>query len=389
MRAWFVLGVGAGVLMTGLGCGDPSGAPGGGKKDLLWYFGEPGSLTKPGIDSSAGLVFYYTTIRDLVALEAKTGKVRWRTTVENLGSGAAGTDIAVAQGVVAVGDIDVYGFRAATGERLWRRTGFTTNEGERPIATDGESFFTSTVDGRFFRVDPQSGNTVWSASLAHGDSAVSAFGSAVFDDAAYVCSKRAYVGVQKGSLSAFNKHTGARLWRFDYEPETPLRPVTWCFSSVASANGYVVAAIQDGRIIAHDPATGAIRWTSPGELGTSDLRFVASGRGVVIGISAGTERVTRLDPQNGQVLWRNRTPGSPIGPSTPVAIGADAVVVTHSTPAVAYDLATGEIVWKRPDSTEYDIGGAPPYRVRASPAIYDGVVYMVGTDGLRAKKIRD
>jgi outer membrane protein assembly factor BamB len=341
------------------------------------------------VDSVAGLIYYYTDVRDLVALEAMTGKVRWRTKVVDAGRGALGTDIAFAAGVVAVGDVDVFAFRASTGERLWRRTGPGTNEGERPIASDGEAFFTSTVDGRYFRVDPQSGQSIWTASLRHGDSAVVAFGSAVHGDVAYVCANRYFFGAQKGSLSAFDKRTGVRLWRHDYEPETPQRPITWCFSSVASANGFVIAAIQDGRIIAHDPATGAIRWTSPGELGSPDLRFVASRGSVLIAISTGTERVTRLDPQNGHVLWRNRTPGGPIGPATPVAIGDDAVVVTHGPPAVAYDLATGAVLWARPDSTENLLSGAAPYRVRAAPLVFNGVAYMVGEDGLRAKKIRD
>jgi outer membrane protein assembly factor BamB len=348
---------------------------------------EPGSVTKPGIDTTGTVIFYYNTFRDLIALEAETGKVKWRTNVVSAGSGAFGTDIAVAGDVVAVGDVDVFAFRASTGERLWRHGRALGNEGERPIATDGKYFYLAGVDGRVSKVEPVSGQDVWVASLAHGDSAVAAFGPTVVGERVFACGNRYQQGIAKGALSALNKETGELLWRFYYEPDRADRDFTRCFSQVAAISGLIVSAVGDGRIVAHDPANGTIKWTSPAEHGnesTGDFRYVASDGSVLVATSAGKELVTRLDPATGAVLWRARTPGSPLAAAQ---IGAGAALVSHQPPVVAYDLSNGAVLWARPDESER-ISGIIPYRVRSPPLVHNGVAYFVGTDGLRAKRIR-
>lgn len=355
--------------------------------DLVWSFMEPGSVAKPGVDTSGKLIYFYNTFRDLIALDAATGHVVWRTNVVNAGSGAFGTDIAVAGDVVAIGDVDVYAFRASTGARLWQHGRPGSAEGERPIATDGQHFFLTGVDGRVSKVDPVTGKDVWVSSVNHGDSAAVGFGPTVVGDRVYVCGNRYQQGIAKGALSAFDKATGALVWRHSYEPETAERYFTRCFSQVASIAGYIVSAVGDGRIVAHDPTSGTIRWTSPAEHGSEsvgDARFVSTDGAVLIAISTGRATVTRLDPATGGVMWRSRTPG---GPLNPAQLGAGAALVTHQPPVVAYDLATGAVLWTRPDESE-SVQGIIPYRVRGPPLVHNGVAYFVATDGIRARRIR-
>ncbi len=382
------------LLAVGVACSDPGGTsadvprPG---SDVVWEVLERGSTAKPGVDTSGKTIFFYTGVRDLVALDAATGRQKWRTRVINGAGTAFGKDIAVAGDVVAVGEVDVYAFRASTGERLWahgRSPG--GNEGERTIATDGRYFYLAGVDGLLSKVDAVSGRDVWVRSLALGDTAVVAFGPVVHGGRVYVCGNRYQhrgVVIDRGSLSAFDKETGALLWRVRYEPNRA-EVASWCFSPVAAVNGFVVSGVTDGRVIAHDPATGAVRWTARGELtGTNgELIYVASDGTNLISTSSGTSRVTRHDPATGAVMWRNS--GGIGSPMNQAAIGANATAVTHSGAVIVYDLTSGAVLWMRPAAGHLGIGGTSPYRAHAEPLIHNGLVYFNASDGIRAKRPR-
>lgn len=379
------------ALAGGTACSDPGGTDGPPTNDggLLWFVREPGSSTKPGVDTSGKVIFWYTSTRDLVALDAATGKEKWRTKVIDAGVGAMGEDIAVVGDVVAVGDVDVFAFRASTGERLWRHGRFPGgNEGTRPLGHDDTAFYLAGVDGLLTKVDARTGRDIWVRSLAHGDSAVAAFGPVVHANRVFACANRYAhtAGIDRGALSAFDKESGALLWRVAYEPNRNV--ASWCFSQVAAINGLVASGISDGRVVAHDPATGAIRWTTLGELtgNNGELVYVASDGTSLVSVSSGTSRATRIDGLTGRVIWRNSgSEGSPL--SAPQVSGSTAVV-THALEMAAYDVATGSVLWKRPGASERSLGGVPNYRIRADALVHAGVAYIVADDGIRAQRLR-
>ena len=166
-------------------------------------------------------------------------------------------------------------------------------------------------------------------------------------------------------------------------------PGTWCFGPVVEISGLIVSAVHDGRIVAHDPATGATRWTSPSEKPIMEaggaFRFVATVGEFLIASSAGSQNVTRINPNTGEVLWRTRHEGSALAPAS---IGSGIALVTHQPPVVAYDLTTGLIEWVRPTASQNSPGGSPPFRVFGAPLVSNGVAYFASTHGLHAKRIK-
>jgi outer membrane protein assembly factor BamB len=327
------------------------------------------------VDTLRNTVFFLGWNHDVVALDATTGRIKWRNKTYVSSGRAFGRNMTVIGDVVAVGDDYVFAFQASTAQKLWQRDG-----GTRDIASDRRAFYLS-YGGYITKVDPITGVELWSRNVAPTDTAVVAFHPAVVDGRVFVCANR-YDGPRgRGMLVALSASTGDVLWRYHYAPEAG---PTWCFDAVASINGLVVQAITDQRVVAHDPVTGQVRWSVsvPNRGGLSWA--VSDGTHLVVTLMS-AERILRLNPVDGSTMWSTYFPGSLLAPG----VMADGVLLlTNFPPVVAYDLATGAVLWVRPDTTQYSIGGSPPYYVYGPPNIHNGVAYWIATDGIRARRLQ-
>ncbi|MCC6772691.1 MAG: PQQ-binding-like beta-propeller repeat protein [Gemmatimonadaceae bacterium] len=366
--------------------------PGGAAADTDWLWKEltPGSAITPGIDSTHHVIFTVSGNRELLALRAHTGEVLWRT---KYGDGFPfGENIAVAGDVVVVGDTDVLGFRTSTGQLIWHLSRPDGFDGTRTIATDGETFFVGGHDGLVRRLAAHNANPLWSLRLVSADTVLSAFGPTLVGSTLFVCGVN-YRGVPRtGSLFALEAATGALIWRYDYTPTLPGQS-SKCFSQVARSGDLVISAQDDGRIFAHDYATGVVRWVAPrihsppgdpsgpGTGAYDDRRYVAADADRVVVTSDGAT-VVCYAARTGAELWRTRASGTPIDPP---ALAPGLAIISHSGFVVAYDLISGTALWTRPN---LDLPSEDFTRFHGQPVIAGDTLYLTGFTGTRARLLR-
>jgi outer membrane protein assembly factor BamB len=225
----------------------------------------------------------------LVALDAATGRERWRAAI-----GVTESSPLVVGRRVYVGSWDgrLYALDRRTGAVDWS---FRT-EGK---VKDAAAFANRTVvvgsyDGRIYALDEATGTRLWSAAL----------GAPVYASPV-IASGLVVVGDLGGSISAFRIGDGSRMWS--------IRTGSYVYSSAAVWRGVAYVGSYDGRLYALDVATGHIRWTFDAGGPVSGTPTVVGGIVYFARCSACFEGQTHLDPRgafgvntdNGRLVWRN------------------------------------------------------------------------------------
>ncbi len=146
-----------------------------------------------------GLVYVGSWDQNVYALDARTGRVRWRfRTGARVKAGPA-----LANGTLYIGSYDgrMYAIDARTGRLRWSSEGGSFYA--TPAVSNGK-VYTGATDGRIYAYDAGTGRLAWSA----------ATGSFVYGAAA-VWRGTVYVGSYDHSFYAFDARDGARRWRVD------------------------------------------------------------------------------------------------------------------------------------------------------------------------------
>src|SRR5438309_2231537 len=149
-----------------LGCRantEPSSGPG----SVLWQAVDS-SMAAPAVADST--VYFGTLDHAAVALDVRTGAVRWRSsTGETLGENP-GRNVLVVGGLLVVPDIGIHAFDRTTGASRWH---FHPASGDQPgrfaIATDGTTIFAGSAAGFAYAINASTGTPVWSDVLAVDD----------------------------------------------------------------------------------------------------------------------------------------------------------------------------------------------------------------------------
>ena len=142
-----------------------------------------------------------------------------------------------------------------------------------------------------------------------------------------------YVSGAWNLVHAIDAATGALLWRYDPEVSRPWVAAHACCDAVsrgvAVANGKVLAATLDGRLLALDAASGALLWETltidPDKPYTiTGAPRVVNGK-VLIGNSGADYGVrgylSAYDVASGELVWRFYTvPGDPARPQESAAL---------------------------------------------------------------------
>lgn len=352
----------------------------------LWQESTPLSTIAPAYDSVRHQVYVVTQDRELLALKSRTGEVVWRN--KYVGGKPTGMNIVVVGDLVFVGDIDVWVFQAATGQLVWSLSRDGGNEGLRHIVTDGSSIFVSAFDGTVQRLSPFA-DVHWSTRLQRSDSVLNAVGNTLVGSTLYVCGDNFAPPVQNGTLFALNTATGRERWRHQYEPELPGQS-SKCFGLVAASGTLVFSAQHDGRIFAHDAASGEVRWiiprihsppsdpNGPRNGPYDDHRLLAANADHLIAISDdGT--VICYSSHDGTEHWRAKGLGAALEPA--VLVGGTALI-THIGIAAAYDIATGQRLWTQPSVDPHSLD---PDRYFTRPLVFGDTLVLGGTAGTRAR----
>jgi outer membrane protein assembly factor BamB len=294
--------------------------------------------------------------------------VRWRTPVHSGYSGPS-----VSDGRVFLTDSRrIRGNRAAeravaideaTGAILWTHewdadyTGLQLIYAIGPRATptvDGDRVYVLGAMGRLFALNSASGQVLWHKDFVRDfNASVPSWGMAA---APLVDGERliALVGGEPNAkVIAFNKHTGAEIWRAlssDWEPG-------YNQPTIIHAGGVRQLIIWHPRAIsALDPVSGKVYWEVPSEvdMGMTVATPVRSGSHLLVTSFYNGARMLKLDEKQpaAQLLWSSKSNSE---------VDTDAIHSTISTPVIEGDyiygidshgelrcleLATGRRVWE-------------------------------------------
>ncbi|HEY0037275.1 MAG TPA: PQQ-binding-like beta-propeller repeat protein [Longimicrobium sp.] len=306
----------------------------------------------PSVDPAT--VFFTGRAHEVVAVDRARGTVRWRASTGQATASTAGFNTVVAGDVVVVPDIALYGFDRQTGALRWRFAPEGGSPGAANLASDGETVYAGSLEGRVYAVDARTGAARWTVELGRGEG-VAAFDPTIADGTVYVGIKRLTIP-NTGALVALDAATGAVRWSREFTSDDP-RLGTGCFGGAVVYGGLVIVSIQDGTVAALDRGTGAVRWRASrlsnlplgaGGSPDSDMRpLVLAGEAVVAGSTTGV--VTALDAATGAERWRafaNR--GSAV---YPLAVDGERVYVNHfAGQLAAFSLHDGALLWLAGDN---------------------------------------
>ena len=270
----------------------------------------------------------------VIALDAATGAVRWRTYTAPVGyTGAAvwGSAPVVnhASNLLYVG----------TGNNYTVPAGVCTVPAQTGCTKPDPADYVDSL----LALDLTTGKPVWSLPTLNGDVWTKActsvatcgpdfdFGSAPnLFTATIGGSARQLVGIgqKSGIYWAADARTGALQWQTRVGPGGAGGGIMWG-SAVDSKHIYVAnvnsahatwtlpsgAQITGGAFTALDPATGRIQWQTPDPQGAGDFGFVSSANGVVYaGSGAGSgNTMYALDGASGAIRWQFASGGSVMG----------------------------------------------------------------------------
>ena len=289
-----------------------------------------------GVSSSpavgGGLVYAAGRDGSVSALDAGSGARRWRVTTRALLPFPWGHESgdywvsspAYVSGVVVFGAADgaVYAVDAPTGRVRWRAQ--TEGRIRSSPAVAGDRVYVGSFDGRVYCFDLATGARRWrhdteGAALESGNYG---FDRRSVQSSPAVAGGTVYVGARDGFLYALDAATGARRWRFDHK-------VSWVNSSPAVVDGVVFVGSSDGRFLQAVDSTGKELWRAT----TDNLVWSSPAvAGSVVYFGDGTGRLHAVDRRTGTERWAFRT-GSSVY-SSPAVSGE--YVVVGSTDGSVY-----------------------------------------------------
>lgn len=352
------------------------------KKDIGEGSGRKSQVTAPPV-AIDGRIYTMDGDAEVTATDAKTGAKVWQTNVRQTSKRdkeAFGGGLAVANGKVFVSS----GYRvmaaldAASGKVLWRKTV------ESPIhaapTASGSRVYAVDVDNQIIAFDQETGEQSWSyQALAESARILRASSPAVAGDAVIA-------PFSSGELVALRSANGNILWNESLARtsrtnalseirDIPGRPAVY--------RGEVYAVSQAGVMAAVDLRTGNSKWQLPVSSVNSpwpagDVVYVLDKAGEVICVNR----------DNGQVYWlvdlnkgRGKTVDKSLGMvggrvvkpiwSGPILVGNRLVLVNDWGEAVALDAKTGA------HQKTLKIGD-PSF---IAPIVYDGMIYVVTDKG--------
>ena len=366
-------------LLLMLGCSREPTAPQGGTPRMLWSVPLAGQWAAPAADDAT--VYFELRDHGIAAVDRTSGRLRWQSHTGIPGAfGTWGHDVVLAAGLAIIGDQDLFAFDTATGERRWV---FQPANLDQPgffgLASDATTVYAGTPEGRVYAVDALTGQQRWATQVRPVSEDADVYTPVLRGDRLFVCVRRLAEHPIRGGLAALSALSGQVLW---FRPFTPMdaRAGSGCVDRPAVHAGLVVAAVDDGRLLALDAVTGDSVWGVPRLFGfepgkpLNDLRNVGAGEGIIVaGSSSGV--VVGLDGATGAERWRAGSLASTIGP----IIVADGVAyVAHSSDLTAYDLESGQIQW----NSHWTYRTSAASRLWPAPLVDSERLFVSGPEGL-------
>lgn len=266
-----------------------------------------GSNVGGGVSTAGGMVYAGTGFGEMVALEAASGKIAWRTPLDAPACSAPA--IADEQLFVATNDDQLHAIDAKTGHELWRYQAETSQTGI--LGTGVPAVFEDIIvagfgSGALAALRVADGSAVWTDSLASGAPGQSSFASVV--GRPVIDGESVYAVGGGGLMLSLDLPTGRRLWtRSVASVDSPWAAGGTLF--VITTSQQLVAFAGDSSAVRwvadlpawHNPKeqVGALQWMGP---------VLAGGQLFAAGTDA---RLAAIDPQTGRMLGEMRLAGKP------------------------------------------------------------------------------
>jgi len=270
--------------------------------ELKWKFETQGLVrSRPAI--ADGIVYFASDDGDLYAVEARSGIEKWRLNIGNDSFPRVlpverewdylQSSPVVAEGLVHIGSADgsLYAVDAQTGKEKWR---FTTEARVRssPAVAEGIVYIGS-WDGNIYAVDAQTGQEKWRFDTNGTYRPVQP--SPTIDHGIVYC------GSRNPWLYALDAKTGEEIWRYGYNG-------SWVESSAVIAEGVVYIGSSDIRVLnAIDAQTGKLKWAFPTKSYAWSSPAFAEGVVYIGGTYYGSPYFYAVDAQTGQEKWHLST----------------------------------------------------------------------------------
>jgi outer membrane protein assembly factor BamB len=337
-----------------------------------WRVSGPAFPLVPTFDSATA--FFASKDHQVVAIDRRSGKVRWRSSTAN-GSSAvtAGFNLVAAGSIVAVGDVDVYAFDRLTGAPAWSfRASDNDETGTHAIASDGSVVYTSSYFGRVYALDSHTGQPLWVTQVP-GPTGVH---NMTFDPT--VAGGQVFVGLWhdtkpmlSGGVAALDAASGRLLWTREFLPRAG-GDDSYCTGGAVVSGGLVIVGSSDGQIYGLDTASGALRWIAPPvpRFAGGDDRALALSNDVVVA-SSNSGTATGIDVATGTVRWSTQLSGTSL---TDHAEADSQMALFTTSELIALDPQSGSILWRTGVGKE---GGA----FWGYPRISPDAVLANGLDG--------
>jgi outer membrane protein assembly factor BamB len=279
-----------------------------------------------GLGADGTTLYADNGLSALVALDAATGKEKWRA---DMGVPARSAPL-IADGRVFVTTIDnrLFAFTAADGRQLW------THQAAEPVTSmlgqPAASYYRGLVvagfgSGELACLRADSGSIVWTDGLGASQGRASAADFLSIRGLPVVVNGLVYAISMGGLLVCNDVPTGRRVWERQIAGEdTPYIAGDWMF--VISAEQQIAAVnINDGRI---SWITQLPRWEDPDKRKNTLTWYgplLVSDRLIVTGIS---EDALSLSPYTGEILGHIGL-SKAAAPTVPVVAGGTVLIVTN------------------------------------------------------------
>jgi outer membrane protein assembly factor BamB len=334
---------------------------------VVWQypFDTKGSYTAPLVLDS--VVVFGTSAGVFVALDRRTGRLRWKASVLP-GQPIYSHTMATAGGRLLAPDYSVVALDLASGSKAWE---FNPSDdvGDESIAVAGSVALGTATSGWLYAFDALTGVERWRLNVGERP-----FGLVAAGDRVYLGTRGYFSGgLGAGHLLALNAVDGSQVWSV-FVPDRPGAPYSGgSVGFPAVLPDRIIFTTFAGSVYAVRPETGDTIWTHGSGTGiVAPYRLGPVSLGTVVVAIREDGRVAGLDPASGSEVWSLAFGGLPFGLATD---GTRAFVTEAQVIAIT---GTGQVAWSFPSEVTSDDYISAPASVR------DSIVYVVGPKALFA-----
>ena len=247
-----------------------------------------------------------------------------------------------------------------TGSELWKHEYDVTYDISYPAGprctpvVDGERVYALGAMGNLFCFNAADGKIVWSKDFQKDYKAeVALWGYAshpLVDGKKLIC----VVGSPEGHAMAFDKETGAELWRSKDTKDTGYSPPA--IFNVGGTRQLIIP--RPDAVVSLDPETGKQHWSQPYKASNGSIIMtpVLAGKHLFVGGYSNQSLLLELDPAApaAKTVWKNKADGglSPVNVQPMVEPAADGKFTMYGFDQngtfCAVELPSGKRLWKGP-----------------------------------------